>query len=374
MGLAELGHDVCMLSMLPASVSSKSRALPPRAYREEWRALLERRENALDRFVPFRKIRSAIFLAREHRLIARHFHQTVKTFRPDWIVFSVLNSVCCQELAHAKKMGIRCAGIAYGSEIHPKRVSNPGWLAKTLRRFDHLIAISDYTRQRLVKWGVSAESVSIVHPALVSTANNSATVHLDCQQETDTTECAPLRLLTICRLVERKGVQTVIEAVAQLRREFRNLRYDIVGDGPYRKTLANLAQRLDVMDCVHFHGLVSDAERDRLLRACDIFVMVPFESADGDVEGFGIVYLEAGLYGKPVIGSRSGGVPDAVRDQCTGVLVWPSDAELMANIIRDLVNQTERRTQLGTIGRDWALEHYPRNCGAWLTTALGSAV
>lgn len=372
MGLAELRHTVCMLSILPEGIVTSREKLSPRGYREEWLALPERRENTADRLLPLRKIRSGIFLARQHQLIEQHFDRAVKTFQPDCVVFCVLNPVCCQTLAHAKQLGLRCVGIGYGSEIHPVRVRNPRWLRKTIKQFDRLIAISKYTQRQLVQWGASVETVSVVHPAVLPRVMDD-TIPSEIpssEKGADAKESAHLRLLTICRLVERKGVQTVIEAVAHLRHAFPYLRYDVIGEGPYRRELEGLVQRLGVMDCVHFHGVVSDSQRDMYLRACDIFVMLPFESADGDIEGFGIVYLEAGLYGKPVIGSRSGGVPDAVRAAQTGILIEPRDVQSVVTAIRKLASNLAYSKQLGMTGFQLAHKHSPKNCGELLSVSI----
>lgn len=376
-GLAELGHDVCMLSILPEGTIPSQEKLSPRRYREEWLSLPKRRENTADRFLPLRKVRSGIFLIRQNHLVLRRFDRVVKTFQPDRVIFCVMNRLCCQALPQAKHYGFSCVGIAYGSEIHPARVQNAKWLKKTLSRFDRLIAISEYTRRQLVQWGASAESVSVVHPAVLPRVKNdtaSNEIPFGKKLADTTNEPAHLRLLTICRLVERKGVQTVIEALAQLQYEFPHLRYDVIGEGPYRRELEGLAQRLDVMDRVYFHGMVSDSERDARLRACDIFVMVPFENVDGDVEGFGIVYLEAGLQGKPVIGSRSAGVLDSVVDRQTGILINPNNLQDTIVAIRDLACQPSYQRQLGAAGYKWAQGHLPQSCGELLIRAMQERV
>lgn len=368
-GLAESGHEVCVLSLLPEAIIGRTTGLPARAYRESWLGLLDREDRIADCVLPLRKVRSAVFLLRRKRLILKRFGELVDTFQPDWTIFAVLNPTCCAPVVEASNRGLRRAAIAYGSEVHPERAPNHSWLRRTLHRMDHVVAISEYTRRRLEEWGVPATRVSVIHPALapdVVARTYGASARLSEQANPN----GALRLLTICRLVERKGVQTVLQALQQLRVEMPQLRYDVVGDGPLRGELERLARELGLDDIVRFHGQLTDREREALLRACDIFVLAPFESGDGDVEGFGIVYLEAGLFGKPVIGSCSGGVPDAIRNGETGLLVAPQDASSLADAIHNLASDAGRRTWLGRNGRHWAASHTPILCGRQLAGAF----
>jgi phosphatidylinositol alpha-1,6-mannosyltransferase len=106
-----------------------------------------------------------------------------------------------------------------------------------------------------------------------------------------------------------------------------------------------------VADSVTFLGTLDTAELSVAYAACDTFAMVP-RSLGGDVEGFGIVYLEAGLLGKPVVGSRSGGVTEAVVDGETGLLVRPGDVGELADAFRKLMDDTKLRKRLGRGGQD----------------------
>ncbi len=370
-GLAELGHEVSMLSLLPPEQEGKLEELTPRKYQEEWLVLPQRREWAVERFVPLRKVRSGAYRMHRWLMIRRRFAHLVAAFQPDWVIFSVINPVCCVPLGEVKRQGLRCAGIVYGSEIHPRRVGNPNWLRRTLNQFERIIAISEHTQHMVIDWDVPAERVSIVHPGLTPdfvARYEQKLLHTSSEELPNNGESP--RLLTICRLVERKGVQTVLKAIAYLRAELPTLQYDVVGDGLYREELEKLAHDLGMDDIVQFHGLLSDEAREALLRACDIFVMVPFEASDGDVEGFGIVFLEAGLYGKPVIGSRSGGVPDVIKAGQTGILVSSRDVDSMAKAIRDLALNPNCRDHLVAEGKAWSLSHSHRLCGQALALAL----
>ncbi len=136
-----------------------------------------------------------------------------------------------------------------------------------------------------------------------------------------------------------KGVDMVIKAIASLNQEIQEkISYIVVGTGEAESYLKDLAAELKVK--VTFTGEVSELEKWSFLSLCDIFIM-PARSIDGDFEGFGIVYLEANIYGKPVIAGRSGGVSDAVLHNESGLLVPKVFFTVkMAHCVPDEVNLT----------------------------------
>ncbi len=157
-------------------------------------------------------------------------------------------------------------------------------------------------------------------------------------------------VLTVGRLVPRKGHDLVLRALAALKEE--PVRYMIVGTGPEERRLRDLAQALGVQDRVVFAGYVPDEELPGLYAACDVFVMPSrlLKTRDG-IEGFGTVFLEAGACGKPVIGGRSGGVVEAVEDGRTGLLVDPHDAGALAEALRVLLRDPRLCQRMGEAGR-----------------------
>src|SRR5207248_11117209 len=107
-------------------------------------------------------------------------------------------------------------------------------------------------------------------------------------------------------------------------------------------------------DCVRFLGRVGDEDLVPLMQAADVFVHPNRELENGDVEGFGIVFLEANACGVPVIGGRSGGTPDAVQDGVTGFLVDPNDVDEIAGRVTLLLENRGLRERMGSAGREWA--------------------
>jgi len=167
----------------------------------------------------------------------------------------------------------------------------------------------------------------------------------------------PLTLLTVGRLVPRKGLDTVIQALPALLTEFPDLRYRVAGDGPDRSRLQQMACDLGVAHAVEFLGPVPDEALAGVYRSAHIFVMPAREEKQAaSVEGFGIVYLEASASGLPVVAGRSGGVAEAVREGETGFLVPPNDPESLVLVLRRLLTDPELRRRMGQAGRQWVEE------------------
>lgn len=159
-------------------------------------------------------------------------------------------------------------------------------------------------------------------------------------------------LLTVGRLVSRKGHDLVIKALPGVLESVGDVRYIIVGSGPEEERLKALARTMHCADRVIFTRSVSDEEVPLFYAACDVFVMPSraLPSRDG-VEGFGIVFLEAGASGKPVVGGRSGGIGEAVVDGTTGVLVDPSNPNELGSTLINLLRNPAVAARMGSSGR-----------------------
>jgi len=164
-------------------------------------------------------------------------------------------------------------------------------------------------------------------------------------------------LLTIARLVRRKGVDVVIDAVRRIREQVPDVAYVVAGEGPEAQALATRAQQLGVEDSVHFVGAVSDHELPLYYALGDVFVM-PSRSDPPDVEGFGIVFLEAAACEKPVVATRAGGIPDAVADGETGLLVPENAPQAFADAALSLLRDRARAAELGRRGRQRVLADF----------------
>jgi glycosyltransferase involved in cell wall biosynthesis len=230
----------------------------------------------------------------------------------------------------------------YGVELRWVKGALPflkGFLVWAARRSDRVVAISNYTAAELreladVPIEVIPYTTSLpdVTPAAASATRDGA---------------GPV--LFVGRLVERKGVAHLIEAMARLGSLGPQL--EIVGDGPERPGLEALAQRLGVANRVVFRGKIPSDELQASYARAAVCVLPSVLDARGDTEGLGVVLLEAMNYGTPVIASRIGGIPDIVEDGVSGLLVPPGDADALAAAVRRLRDDPALARRLGEAGR-----------------------
>jgi phosphatidylinositol alpha-1,6-mannosyltransferase len=206
------------------------------------------------------------------------------------------------------------------------------WLARRVYRGASTVFANSHNSARLLtrNWGVPEAKVRVVYPGV------------DAQRFRPDVDGAALRsrvagpgdvvFLSVGRLQRRKGHDLVLQALARLRGRMPGVRYVIVGDGPHQHQLEADVQALGLSDIVHFAGPALAEDLPAWYAAADVFVM-PNRSDGVDFEGFGIVFLEAAAAGLPVIGGRSGGVPEAVEDNVTGRLIDGTDvADLEATM------------------------------------------
>jgi phosphatidyl-myo-inositol dimannoside synthase len=166
-------------------------------------------------------------------------------------------------------------------------------------------------------------------------------------------------VVCLSRLVPRKGQDTLIRALTAIRQRVDGAALVIVGGGPYLEDLRTLARRCGVADDVTFTGGVPAAELPAHHALADVFAMPCRARGAGlDVEGLGIVFLEASATGVPVIAGRSGGAPEAVRDNKTGLVVDGRSVEEVAGAVAGLLTDRDRAAAMGAAGREWVTSRW----------------
>jgi phosphatidylinositol alpha-1,6-mannosyltransferase len=169
-------------------------------------------------------------------------------------------------------------------------------------------------------------------------------------------------ILGVGRLVKRKGFGQIIDNLTQLLSQGLDVHYIICGRGKMQSELEQKALQLQVKERVHFAGFVSDEDLASYYAASDIFAMLTFfDTQRSSIEGFGIVYAEAGYFGKPVIASRIGGVGDAVHHEENGLLVNPDSPEEISQALTRLCQDNELRQKLGNKGKELAKRKTPHS-------------
>ncbi len=219
-------------------------------------------------------------------------------------------------------------------------------------RGDLFLCVSEYMKKRLIELGCSEEKVC-VHKSGIDLDKFT----LNIQDKVNKRVC----LVTIGRLVEKKGVQYGIRAVAKLVKKYPDIEYLIVGEGPLRGELESLIDSLEVGKQVKLLGWKKQNEIVKLLKRTDMLLAPSVTTKDGDQEGIPVVIMEALAQGVPVISTWHSGIPEVVQDGKSGFLVPERDVDGLVDKIESLINNAELRISMGLNGRQFIEKHHNLN-------------
>ncbi|MFN6562069.1 MAG: glycosyltransferase family 4 protein [Nostoc sp. ChiSLP01] len=241
---------------------------------------------------------------------------------------------------------------------------NPVWRSLfklTLHRAEGIVCNSSYTQNYLrnaLRLDTPTYVINpVIRPEKFGNATTSASLddlRVRVRQSYNIPETA-IVILSVGRLVKHKSFESVIDNIPLLLTFGVDVHYIICGQGPCELELKCLAHRLRVNKRVHFAGYVPEKELAGYYAACDIFAMLSLlDTKHHNVEGFGIVYLEASYFGKPVIAPRSGSVLDTVQHEENGILVNPNSGYEVFQAFNRLCKNQQLREQLGRKGKELA--------------------
>jgi len=272
------------------------------------------------------------------------FIQAIIRFRPHVILYGHVLLTPLLPTAKVLRPPPKNVLIAHGYEVWgPPWRPIPTWEKWVLGSMvDGVVAVSAYTRSRM------ARAYSI-EPARFRVLPRS----VDLPPLPDDRDVQGQVILTVGRLEDRyKGFDKVIMVLPEIVKEFPDVRYRIVGSGPLRAELAELARQVGVADRVEFLGRLTDAELAEAYRSARMFVL------PSNCEGFGIVYLEAWAHGLPVIGGKFDASAEVIADGVNGLLVDPDSVEELAGAIKRLLADHDFACQLGRQGYETVLSNY----------------
>ena len=233
-----------------------------------------------------------------------------------------------------------------------------------IRRSDYLVTHSQCHATEIGNLhGINPDKFSIIPHAIESapSKNNKIKIHYD-----------SIKILFVGRMEPRKGFDTLLRAIPKVIKRFSNVHFDFCGSS-HKSILDEAKKRLPSESGVTFHGYVERNDLDEFYKNCDVFV------APSNYESFGIIYLEAMRFGKPIVACDSGGTPEVVENEISGILVPPGDAEKLANAIIRLCKSESLRKKMGQAGQsriskfysldklgEATLNHYQSFCGSGL--------
>jgi phosphatidylinositol alpha-1,6-mannosyltransferase len=254
--------------------------------------------------------------------------------------------------ALARLRGCKVLIYAHGEEL-------TGWgrgrkfqaMCFALRHADWVLANSDFTRDTLVSLiGVAPERIAVVYPTVDIDRMQPGLPHDDLLAQLSIGAGQPL-ILSVGRLQRRKGFDQVIRSLPHLVQQGLDVHYALIGIGEDWDYLQDLTRELGVSERLHLLGHVKAEDLPRWYNACSLFAM-PNRDIQGDTEGFGLVFLEAGACEKPVLAGLAGGTGSAVVDGVTGLRVDGEDPEAIQQAVVRLLQDPATANEMGRKARE----------------------
>lgn len=235
--------------------------------------------------------------------------------------------------------------VVHGTELDLRSAGPRRLTAYSLRKFDKIIAVSNYTKQHL--------------PGNLPTRIKQFVIHNGINKsEFDIKDVSPLAgspaLVTVGNVTDRKGQENVINALPEIIKDYPSARYHIIGKPTNKEKIIKLAKSLGVDDRIVFYGAVTRDELLQKLKGAAIKLMLSNHTADGDFEGFGIAVLEANAFGIPAIGSRDCGIADAIEQGTTGLLVDQHNSKEVAEAVKTTM---DNYSGFSNHAKNWAIQH-----------------
>jgi phosphatidylinositol alpha-1,6-mannosyltransferase len=220
-------------------------------------------------------------------------------------------------------------GILHGSEIRAGGKISQQITQWSLKKFDYLIAVSNFTKEFALQFN-SSLNIEVINNGFNNLQNFEPTTHSKI--------IGNPKIATVGNVTFRKGQQNVINALPKLKEIYPNIHYHIIGIPTQEKEFIALATKLNVLENCTFYGALSNSKLDAVLKQIDVFFMLSEVLENGDFEGFGIAVLEANAMGKPAIGANNSGIQDAIQHQFSGQLVNAKNQDEIAVALQTIMN------------------------------------
>jgi colanic acid/amylovoran biosynthesis glycosyltransferase len=241
----------------------------------------------------------------------------------------------------------------HGEAGYTKQKRHKKGFEPVFEKGDLILPMSEREKQDLIKSGCSPQKI-VVHRMGVDLKKFTFAPRRLRQD-------GKVRLLTVARLANKKGVEYGIQAVANVLRKHPHVEYNIAGDGPLKNDLANLVDTLNINDKVRLLGWKRQEEIVELMKSADILLAPSVTSGDGEQEGIPVVLMEALARGLPVLSTQHAGIPELIQDGESGFLVPERDVNALTERLEFLVQHQELWPEMGRAGRDYIERHHDIN-------------
>ena len=247
--------------------------------------------------------------------------------------------------------------LTHGHEVWWSKVWPFSWaISEIARSVDVVTYLGDFTHQAIARRFKDKNKLTKIAPG-IDTEHFRPLDGRELREKYGIADRATI--VSVGRLVHRKGQDRLVEAMPLVLKEIPEAHLVFIGEGPHRKRLDELVKKFKLENHVTFIGRIQYSDLPRHFSLGDIFAMPSRSRLFGlEVEGLGIVYLEASACGLPVVGGNSGGAPDEVKEGITGFVVDGNNLAEIADRIITLLKDDDLRNDMGNAGRIWALEEW----------------
>ena len=254
--------------------------------------------------------------------------------------------LCIKEINN-KKIPVIC--LAHGNELIYEKESRKKRIHKTLNEVKSVVANSKFTKQLVIRLGIKEKNIHVINPGandlrsqkIINSYNFSG---------------SPI-LLTLARLEKRKGHKKVLFSLVKLINDFPHIQYIIAGEGPEKSNLLSLTKKLKIQNHVHFLGNINNQQKKEIFDLTSLMIMpTSDETADRSIEGFGIAYIEAGMFGICSVATNVGGVNEAIIHNETGIFL--NLKEDLYSCLKNLLFDKQKLISLGVKAQERALKDF----------------
>ncbi|MBP6084109.1 MAG: glycosyltransferase family 4 protein [Candidatus Planktophila sp.] len=292
--------------------------------------------------------------------VTRAVKKVVASHNIEIVVFGAAAPLALMSSALRKSGVKKIIALTHGHEVWWAKIFPFNLAIKRIGKgVDHLTYLGEFTRQAISK-ALTDKSAK----EMVKIAPGIDTAHFipqpDGMQKRKELGLQDKKIIiSVGRLVHRKGQDKLIEAMPEVLRKIPNAHLLIVGEGPYKNHLEKLVNKLSLKENITFAGRIMYDRLPSYLSAADLFAMPSRSRFFGlEVEGLGIVYLEASACGIPVLAGNSGGAPDAVLEGVTGFCVDGTNVAEIASAVIEICSDAERASHMGAAGRNWIVDQW----------------